>query len=132
MAQIKLTNEQSEEYFLNALCNGLGQLSGYGIEVDVHDEDYMTAKKQLKEKNPNNAICYEDIYMQVLKNGKKITFEDIEGDGEYTKSITLQDVHEKVQNTPFEHLTAMIEENDDAETADVILQTVLYDEIIFG
>jgi len=132
MAQIKLTKKESEEYFYNALCNGLSYFSGYGIEVDVHDEDYNTAKKQLKEKKPNAAICYEDVYMQILRNGKEMTFEDLEGDGDQTKKITIKDVHEKVQLTPIRHLTDMIEENDDAETADVILQTVIYGDVIFG
>ena len=46
--------------------------------------------------------------------------------------ITINDVYERVQNTPFGHLLNMIEEDDDAETADVILQTVFYNEVVFG
>jgi len=77
-------------------------------------------------------ICYEDVLMQMLKNGYKLTMVDVENEGDLTTSITLQDVHDKVQNTQLNHLHDMINGNDDAITADVILQTVFFDEIVFG
>ena len=46
--------------------------------------------------------------------------------------ITINDVHAKVQTTDSRHLLDMINEQDDAITADVILQTVIYGEVIFG
>jgi hypothetical protein len=57
---------------------------------------------------------------------------DEEGEGENDSTISLSDVHERVPQTPIRFLTDMINENDDAETADVIIQTVFYDDIIFG
>ena len=42
------------------------------------------------------------------------------------------DVHERVQNTDTRHLLDAINEKDDADTADVILQSVFYGEVIFG
>ena len=57
---------------------------------------------------------------------------DHECDGEYNALITLENVHSRVQNTPTDHLMDAINENDDACTADVILQTVIYEDIIFG
>jgi hypothetical protein len=124
--KIILTHEESEKYFYNALCNSLGYVDGYGLEMDFKHEDYKSAKNKLK--NP----CYEDILMQILRDGNKLTLLDFEGDGDQTKSITLADVHRRVQETPTRHLMNMIEENDDAETGDVILQQVFYQEIVFG
>jgi hypothetical protein len=124
--KIILTHEESEKYFYNALCNSLGYVDGYGLEMDFKHEDYKSAKNKLK--NP----CYEDILMQILRDGNKLTLVDFEGDGDQTKSITLADVHSRVQETPIRHLMNMIEENDDAETGDVILQQVFYQEIVFG
>jgi hypothetical protein len=124
--KIILTHEESEKYFYNALCNSLGYVDGYGLEMDFKREDYKSAKNKLK--NP----CYEDILMQILRDGNKLTLVDFEGDGDQTKSITLADVHSRVQETPIRHLMNMIEENDDAETGDVILQQVFYQEIVFG
>lgn len=124
--EIKLEKSESENYFFNAMCNGLGYLGGYGLSLDVKPEDYKKAKEQL------DSPCFEDVLMQVLKDGNKITFVDEECDGEYTKSITLSDVHERVAKTPTNHLMDMINENDDAITADCILQSVIYEEVIFG
>lgn len=126
--KIVLTPQESEEYFYNALCNaeGTGYMNSYGIKMTFFNADYLAAKNKLQ------SPCYEDVLMQMLRDGKELTYQDIEGEGDMTHSITLQDVHDRVQLTPIKHLTDMIEENDDAETADVILQTVFFKEIVFG
>ncbi len=123
--EIKLTNTEAETLFLNALCNGLSQLNSYGIDVDYSDKDYKKARAKL------TSPCYEDVLLQILKDGKELQFVDTE-EGEDTKIILLADVHTKMPLVPLDHLTAMIEENDDATTADVILQTIIYNDIIFG
>jgi hypothetical protein len=127
--EIKLSKEESEEYFYNALCNGLGYISGYGLELD-NDSEYINAQKRLNDKGVK-GICYEDVLMEVLRGGDQLTLVDYDGDEERF-SITLDDVHNKVQKVPVSHLLDMVEERDDAVTADVILQTVFLGEVIFG
>ena len=131
---ITLSKEVSEEFFYNSLCNalGTGYMSGYGIELTTNYKEYKQSNDKWKSEHPNQTCCYEDVLMQMLRDGYKLTFVDNECEGEYTRSITLKDVHEKVQNAPVRFLNDMIQQNDDAETADVILQTVFFDEIIFG
>jgi len=124
--KITLTPQESEEYFLNAMCNGLGYVQDYGLGLDYEQKDYTEAKEKLT--NP----CYEDVLMQILRDGNRLTMVDVEGEGDMTRSICLQDIHERVQNTPHEHLMDMVDENDDVVTADVILQTVFFSDIIFG
>ncbi len=134
---IQLDKKESEGYFFNAMCNGLDWLGGYGLFIDYSTEDKNKAKAFLKEKNTNKGnsesmICREDILMQILRGGGKLTFVDEECDGEYTKSISLIDVHERVGLTDSEHLLDMKDKNDDVITADCILQSVIYKEVIFG
>ena len=124
--KVTLTKKESEELFYNSICNGLDYISGYGIELDFTKSDYEKAISNGK------TSCYEDILMQILRDGNTLKIIDHECDGEYNRSITLKDVHDKVQETPIEHLMDAINENDDACTADVILQTVFYGEVIFG
>ena len=124
--QIQLTPQESETMFHNALCNGLGYMSGYGLEFEYSDKQYSAAKTKLQ------SPCFEDVLMQILRDGGSLTFGDVECDGEYTRSVSLADVHDRVQKTPLRFLTDMINEEDDAETADVMLQTVFFEEIIFG
>ncbi len=124
--KIHLTPQESEKYFYNALCNGASGLSYSGCSLDYRDSDYGTAHKNLElrlaandfphemcvSKNDKPSICREDVWMQILKDGNKLTIKDHEGAGEYTRKITLADVHERVQNTPIHHLNDMINEND--------------------
>lgn len=128
--QIILTNEESLSIFHTALCNGLQYFSGYGCELNYSEQDYAIAKDKLKLNQ--KSVCYEDVIIQILKDGNSITIEDIEGEGSMTKTISIEDVYDKVKNAPFRYIYEMTEGLDDAETADVILQTVFFNEIIFG
>jgi hypothetical protein len=126
---ISLTPIESEDYFLNALCNGLHELGNYGIELDYNEDEYKLSRASL---GPNAMMlpCFEDVLMQMLRDGYKLDFTDTEA--EETTSITMHDVYARVQTTDTRHLLHMINEQDDAITADVILQTVIYGEVIFG
>lgn len=129
---ITLTPQLSEDLFYNALCNGLGYMcAGYGLAIDYSKKDYAAAKAKLVDTSAFGGVCYEDILLQILRDGNTISLVDEEG-GEDTVSITLADVHTRVQNTPVDYLLQMINEEDDAVTADVILQTVFLGEVIYG
>jgi hypothetical protein len=127
--KILLEKEESEKIFHDALCNG-HSLAYAGLSIDYSNEDYHKAKKSLQ-KNPNSSICLEDVWMQILRLGGKLTLLDDEG-GMEPKSIELKDVHEMVSKTELRHLIDAILEEGDATTAEVILQTVFYGEVIFG
>lgn len=130
--EIKLTKQESELYFYNALCNGLDYVTGYGLTIDFKKTDYQKALDNFKKTNPEERPCFEDVLMQILRDGKSITLIDEECDGEYTRTIKMKDVHDRVQKTKTNHLINMINEEDDAETADVIIQSVFFEDIIFG
>jgi hypothetical protein len=122
---VQLTPQESETHFHNALCNGLGQVRAYGLELEYDSDHYKEARTKLD--NP----CFEDVLMQILKDGHSLTLVDEEGDEE-DAIVTLKEVHERVSKTPIRHLVDAIEENDDAETADVILQTVFLNDVVYG
>jgi hypothetical protein len=126
---IKLSNAKAEEIFFDALCNGLGQLGMYGLLLDVNENQYRDASSQMEH---FEAICVEDVLIKMLKLGYPLSFKDDECDGEYDANITLWDVHERVPTAPSYLLDAMLTGEDDACTADGILQWVMYNEIIFG
>lgn len=123
---IVLSPEKSEELFHESLCNSLGYMGGYGLELYYKKSEYNKSKEKLD--NP----CWEDVLLQMLKDGYSLKMVDLEYDGEYTRSITLKDVHERVSQAPFRHLSDIIGETGDATTGDVILQTVFFGEVIFG
>ena len=127
---INLTPQESEQHFYDAVCNGLGELSYYDLELDYDDDEYKAAKQSWINKHPNEQACYEDILMEMLRNGNTLWINDLNDDEKHP--ITLALVHERVQNTPIRHLMDAINENGDATTADCIIQTVVYGEVIYG
>ncbi|HAP01067.1 MAG TPA: hypothetical protein DCQ93_03990 [Bacteroidetes bacterium] len=97
--EIKLTNQECEEYFYNALCNavGTGVMSGYGLSFDFEElDDYDKVKAELIK--TNKSPCFEDVLMHGLRMGYPLQCTDEEGDGDYTKSITIQDIYERMPN----------------------------------
>jgi hypothetical protein len=130
--KIVFEKQEAENIFHSALCNGLGYVGGYGLQLEFDDEDYEKAKKTLKKANPKETICYEDVLVQILREGGELVMIDIECDGEYTSSIKMEDVYERLPLTPTRFLMDMINEQDDAETADCIIQSVFFKDIVFG
>jgi len=130
--RIVLEKKEAEEFFHNALCNGLYYFSQYGLELTYKEQEYKKARATLLKPAPTRVVCYEEVLVQILRDGGKLTVIDHELDGEYNSSITLKDVHSRVAKTPFRYLYEMIEGDDDADTADQILQTVFFKEVIFG
>jgi hypothetical protein len=126
--KIILTHEESENIFLNSLCNGHG-LSYSGLSIDYDDDQYERARHNLEK--DGISPCLEDVWMQILREGGTLTLTDSEG-GEDPAVITLADVHNRVADTEILHLMDAINENDDAITAEVILQQVFYQQVIFG
>lgn len=130
--KFQLTPEESESHFYDALCNGLQEMHYYGLELQYKYEDYESAKQSIIERLGSNiTICYEDVLMEILKMGNSLSLADLEG-GEDTRFITLKEVHDRVSNTPIKHLMDAINENGDAVTADVIIQTVFLNDVIYG
>ena len=86
--EITLTPQESEQMFYDSMCNvfGNGWFDGYGLELEFNEEDYDQSKEKL------NNPCFEDVLLQILKDGKKLTLVDVEYDGEYTRSITIDDI----------------------------------------
>ena len=128
---IQLTNQEKEEIFFNAMCNGLSNVSYWEFEIDYNSEDYQSAKESLLN-NGKSSVCYEEVFMEMLKTGKSIDFVDLGCDGEYTKSLTMDMIHKNIEKTPMNNLFNVAQEQDDSFDADAILQSVLFEEIIFG
>ena len=127
---IQLTPAEAESHFYDAMCNGLGELSYYDLEMDWDEHEYRDARVKLNNAQPNVQQCFEDILMEMLRSGNTLWIVDQNDDERHP--ITLELIHERVQLTPTRHLMDAINERGDATTADCILQTVIYKDVIFG
>lgn len=120
-----MTKKEAQDMFYNSLCNGIGELRGYDLELVYDSKQYKESKSKL------NSPCYEDVLMQILKDGGKLGLEDLE-ECEETVWITIEDLYKRAPNVPIKHLTDYLLGNDDATTADVILQTIFLNDVIYG
>jgi len=130
--KIILEKTEAETLFYDALCNGMYYISGYGLQLDYSDKDYTKAKQELVKEGKEGGICREDVWMKILQIGGKLTLIDVECNGEYTRSIGMDDVYENMNLVDGQTILDVLNENSDAGHADIILQTVFYKEIIFG
>jgi len=127
--KIQLEPHEAEKILHTALCNGLGELAYYSVKEDTKKEIYDSAKSRLKS-NGNN-IFYEDVLLEVIKHEGKLDFvEDLYEDQKH--SIKLSDVHNMGDIVPVGIIMAFINEEDDADTADTLLQYLLFGEVTYG
>jgi hypothetical protein len=127
--KIELTKQEAEKFFYNALCNGLGYFQSYDIELKYDEAEYKKAKETAKAED-DGKVCYEDVLLQMLKNGNTLFAEDSNSDETYT--LTLDKIYEQMQEVPANTLLEMINERDDADTADIILQVCFIGEHTYG
>lgn len=125
-----ISNKLASKIFFDALCDGLNYFGGYGISLDYSDEEYKKAKQDLLTAKPNEMVCREDVWIKILTNGGTLIFQDDEGDE--TKSITIEDVYTGMLLVDKDVLRDAINEEGDADTYDVILQTIIWGEVTFG
>lgn len=127
--KIELTNQEAEKFFLNALCNGLQYFESYGIVLDYENEEYKEAKKTAKDEN-GMPPCYEDVLVEMLRKG--YTLKAIDDNNEETHILTIKKMYEQMKEVPTNTLMEMINERDDADTADIILQVCFIGEHTYG
>lgn len=115
----------------NALCDsGIGI---HGLEFTFDKDYYAESGKAWMKANEGQRPCYEDVLMQMLRDGYSIGIIDTEGeDSEYDSVITMQDVYDRMPLVHYSRIIQMLEEDYDADTTDVVLQTVFFGEVIFG
>jgi len=127
--KIQLTKQEAEKYFYNALCNGLGYFESYGIELKYDEKEYKKATKTAKAED-GGKVCYEDVFMEMLKNGNTLLAEDLNTNETYI--LTLESMYFQMNEVPVKTLMEMINERDDADTGDIILQVCFIGEHTYG
>ena len=123
--EIRFTEQETQGIFLDALYNGLGSLADYGLILELDDKNYAQAKK-----NCDVGSSYEDVLLQILKDGNTLTLID-EEDEDDVNTIDSQVLYDRLPSVPLNYLVDVINGHDDASTADAILQTVFFNEIIY-
>ena len=129
--EITLNSNETNEVIIAALCNGLSYLRHYGLHIQIPQEDYDSAKNTFVTQNPNTCVCYEDVLLEHLKAGKELSFWDEEGEEMVSFNLEQACTNLKKQ-VAARHILDILNERDDALTADAILQICLYGDIIFG
>lgn len=127
-----LTDEEIYTVLHSALCNGgIDMLGLSGLEIDYNNADYKAARQTLLDAGINP--CLEDVYIQMLKEDKRLSFEDVEGGDGEKFDLTFEQAKVNLANPKVaEHVLATINEEDDGGTADCILQFAMFNEIVYG
>lgn len=123
---VELDENEVFDVLHSILCDGLYGLSNSGLRLEYEDVDYQAAKAKLT--NP----CREDVWLQILKDGKTITFTDTEG-SEDDALLTLAKAIEGLKNPAIaDEVKEMVEGDYDANTGDIVIQYILFGELVYG
>jgi len=118
------------------ICVLSGSLTGCAYwcnEIDYNQDEYSEAKINLIREKKLNAseVCYEDVLLQMLKEGKKVSYYDVEEE-EY-KDLTL----DKLLQAIGKHIASGNATDTDMDCwddtdYDSVIQYALYDDVIYG
>lgn len=94
------------------------------MKIECNDDEYSQAKKLLV------TPTIESVWMEILKNGCNLTIVDNE---DYSRhSFSMINAYEAISSLPSEILLQFVNNDDDAESADYVLEYIMYGEKIYG
>jgi hypothetical protein len=128
MTKYQLSKSQAEDVFFNCLCDN--DIFIHSLQWMYSKKSYEVSKQKLMEMYKGSTPCYEDVLMQILKDGGKLGIIDLESDCE-VYHVTLADIHEKINECPIDQLMNVLNEEYDVSDTDVIIQTIFFGEVIY-
>lgn len=141
--QVKITKED----VLDIICSAVNGGVGYWAAVSADDNDYSEAKKHLVEQGADlKDVCYEEVFAQILFDGKELEVTDIEKDETYLLSLEklFIGLRKAIEEGYYSHYNWFVPEGDgfgewqletsqiDSEVSDVIIQLAVFGEVIYG
>lgn len=137
--QIILTPEEKQKILYNALVNGVQQLNNYGV-IKSMDGDYKEAKQKMTQLGKGSfdgrsqEISYEDVWMQILIDGKKLKYTDDE-DSSLNREFGIEEVYAGIDKLSPERILSELDIKEealsDANTGCEVLETILFGKVIF-
>lgn len=140
MPKTILSQQEALEYLNNSLANayGTGYIQSYGLEIKYDVNEYEAAKTRIKAEHMKRTgkditVAFEDVMTEIIRGGGTLTMVDEEG-GEPDYKMNLETLMQNVNGDkmPQHIISELVEENDDASTADTYLQVAFMNEIVYG
>lgn len=141
--QVKITKED----VLDIICSAVNGGVGYWGTTSANDEDYSEAKKHLVEQGADlKDVCYEEVFAQILFDGKSLEITDIENDKKYFLSLEklFIGLRKAIEEGYYPHYNWFVPEGDgfgewhletsqiDSEVSDVIIQLAVFGQVVYG
>ena len=139
------SREDACKILFDSFCNGgIQELYYSNVIIDWDDSpnhhNYIDAKARLQEKD-KSGICYEDVILEILRNGDEktfgnvVVFKDVESIENH--ELTLNSALDKINSLPESQKKDLIkilnEDTDcDAWTSFNALQLCLLGDVVFG
>jgi hypothetical protein len=125
--EILLSKSEAEDIFFNCLCDN--DIHIHSLQWIFSKQAYESSKRKWMETYQGNTPCYEDVVMQMLKDGGKLGIYDLECEEIFY--VTLDEIHERMYKCPIDRLTNVLNEGYDVEDTDVIIQTIFFGDVIY-
>lgn len=137
----------TKEDVLDIICSAVNGGVGYWAAVSANDNDHSEAKKHLVEQGADlKDVCFEEVFAQILFDGKELEVTDIEKDETYLLSLEklFIGLRAAIEEGYYSHYNWFVPEGDgfgewqlnccqiDSEVADIIVQFSLFGEVLFG
>jgi hypothetical protein len=118
-------NDQEVKDILHNAFSSAGHFHYGAMSMQFDAKEYAASRQTL------SAPCREDVWVKMLEDGRKLILCDHEDDDKL-HIFGLSDAKAALEKLPINILSDFIEENYDADTADYVLEYIMYGEKIYG
>lgn len=120
------TEEEKLDVLFTSLCNTLDWVLSYGLILGYDNDEYKALR--------GTVDSHEGVLLAIVKNGGSLYFYDSESDATNVPEgeISLVTLSTNWSRVPMVHMLNFARENDDAEDADVFLQTIAFGSVVYG
>lgn len=129
------TTDEKLKLVYDCLVDGLPFFPSYGLELDYDVADAEKARQTWKERNPNETLCREDVWAEIIRNGGDLIFTDRENDGEEAGRLNLATIDknwDKLGEEAPRSLREYLSENYDAGNTDALIQVLIFGQVDYG
>lgn len=138
--QITATTEEKVKVVYECLTTGLPYFVDYGFTLDYNGHEYNKAKKSLDAQkaagtfdNGLSSICVEDVQAEMLRMGFTLKFKGGEGNkASHVTPLNLEVIERNWDKVKPEQLLEVMQDNYDALSADIVMQGLLFGDIVYG
>lgn len=131
--KVSATREEKLDILYKCVVDGLPFFPAYGLALDYYEPDYDAAKTSWQERNTGESVCREDIWVEIVRNGGTLIFDDLEEGASFQLNLdTIDKNWDSIADHAPYSFAALVADDYDANNSCNVFQCLLFGEVRYA